>query len=140
MSFHSRLRITRRTLDQLLGPKTRLAIGLALLAAQVGWIATAQLGRARYFCWAPLHEHVRYRIEVTVNGRLLTQDEVAERYGRRSLFWDAERGEDWELNALEHVRDTVRRREQWPTAEEVRVLVSSRTNGREQTVWHWPTP
>jgi hypothetical protein len=116
-------------------PRAKIA-GLVLLALQVAWIAREQLGPSRYFCWAPLHEHVWYRLEARVGGVALTNAEVARRYGRKGAFYDVQRGEFWELNAAQHVFDTVARREGTLALEQrASVSVRYRTNDRETRSW-----
>jgi hypothetical protein len=110
--------------------------GFALLGAQLIWIAHEQLGASRYFCWAPLHEQVWYRIEARVGATPLSDAQIAERYGRKGAFYDAERREFWELNAAQHVLDTVAWRES-ALASEQRALVTVRyrINDRETRTW-----
>lgn len=116
-------------------PRANLAAA-ALLALQVGWIVHEQLGASRYFCWAPLHEHVLYEIEAHTGGRRLSHAEVALRYGRRgALDVDGTRF-FWELNAAQHVLDTVARRERslHPSVR-AEVTVRYRVNGRQEQTW-----
>jgi uncharacterized protein YifE (UPF0438 family) len=111
-------------------------VGIALLVAQLAWFAHEQAGRSRYFCWAPLHEHVWYRVDARHGGRTLTEGEVVARYGRLNAFHDRRRGELWELNAAQHVLDSVARRERsLPEDERVAVSVTYRIDDREPRTW-----
>lgn len=105
-------------------------------ALQLAWFAHEQRGASRYFCWAPLHELVWYRIDARVAGVPLSDAQVAARYGRRGALYDASRGAFLELNAAQHVLDTVARRERsLPAAQRARVTLRYRVNGREERVW-----
>lgn len=113
-------------------------VGWCFLALQALWFMHEQLGASRYFCWAPLHEHVWYRIDAEHNGRQLTDAEVTARYDRRGAFLDASSGEHWELNAAQHVLDTVRWHEQsLPVEQRARVTVSYRRNHHEARTWSY---
>lgn len=109
---------------------------IALLLAQLGWFAHEQAGRSRYFCWAPLHEHVWYRIDARREGQPLTEAQIIARYGRLNTFHDLARGELWELNAAQHVLDSVGLRERsLPPAQRAAVTVTYRINDREPRTW-----
>lgn len=116
-------------------PRARGA-AVALLALQVVWIIHEQLGVTRYFCWAPLHEHVFYQIEARQHGKRLSDAELAARYGRRGALYVAGARAFWELNAAEHVLDTVERRERTlhPSAR-AQVTVKYRINDRGTKTW-----
>lgn len=124
----------------------RERIGWMLLALQALWFGHQQQGPSRYFCWAPLHEHVWYRIDAVLadsasaNSRgealHLNAAEVARRYDRRGTFHDRGRGEHWELNAAQHVLDSVRWHEQsLPREQRAHVTVTYRRNDRETRTW-----
>src|SRR5689334_9646809 len=84
---------------------------ITLLALQVAWIAHEQLGTSRYFCWAPLHEHVWYQVDARRNGQRMSDREVAKRYGRRGALYIEPYRMFWELNAAQHVLDSIVLRE-----------------------------
>jgi hypothetical protein len=111
-------------------------LGVAALALQLAWFAHEQLGDTRYFCWAPLHEHVWYRVDARVRGRRLDDGAVALRYGRRGATYYTGRGEFWELNAARHVIDSIALRERsLPLAERATVTLTFRTDDREARTW-----
>lgn len=119
--------------------RARELAGAGLLALQLGWFAYQQTTPARYFCWAPLHEHVRYRVSAARGGRQLNDAQVDERYGRRGAFYDAARGEFWELNAAQHVLDSIAWREAaTPAAERLQVTVHYRIDDQEPRTWTLP--
>ncbi|MDH5676055.1 MAG: hypothetical protein OEZ06_28290 [Myxococcales bacterium] len=115
---------------------TRVAVGRALLLLQLAWFVYAQTGERRYFCWAPLHEHVFYRIEARVAGRPLDARALSVRYGRRNAFFDSTRGQHWELNAAAHVIDSIVWRERsLPPPERAEVTLRYRVNDGEARTW-----
>ena len=82
----------------------RSAVATALLAAQGLWFAYEQTTPTRYFCWAPLHEHVFYRVEARSGDRRLNDAEVASRYGEifmRSMAKPATIGK--QVNVMQHM-------------------------------------
>jgi hypothetical protein len=116
--------------------RARDAIGAGLLVMQALWFAHAQTTSARYFCWAPLHEHVFYRVTAERAGVFLSDRQVIQRYGRRGAFYDAARGEFWELNAAAHVIDSIAWREATlPPAQRMQVRMSYRIDDREPHTW-----
>ena len=116
----------------------RSRLALAWLCLQVAWFSWEQRGPSRYFCWAPLHEHVWYRIDAQVAGRSLSQDEIRARYERPGAFLDAKRVEQWELNAAAHIIDSIRLREaQEPPAGRAEVVLSYRRNAGESETWRY---
>ena len=119
--------------------RVRRAFAGLFVLAQLVAIVLGQLGPTRYASWAPLHEHARYRILARRAGLLLSAAEVDARYELSGMFRDAASGEDWELNAIEHVFDRIRRREQLlPPPLRAEVSVVYRRNGGEATTWTLP--
>jgi hypothetical protein len=111
-------------------------IGAVVLALQLGWFVHEQLGVSRYFCWAPLHEHVWYAIDARLAGKRLSADAVLQRYGRRGAFYDRTQRAFWELNAAQHVLDTIRLREDsLPAAQRARVTLRYHIDDREAHSW-----
>ena len=115
--------------------RARIAAAL-LLALQVAWIAHEQLGPSRYFCWAPLHEQVWYQIDARRGSERLSDAEVATRYGRRGALHVPEHRMFWELNAAQHVLDTIALRERslHPSAR-AEVTVRYRINNGGTRTW-----
>ena len=108
----------------------------AYLALQVLWIVSVPWHHDRTFAWAPLHEQVRFAIEVRRDGRLLTDDEVGRRY-RRGWHYDPSTREDWQLNELRRVQDVIEQTEQ-AHHDGARVTVRYRRNGGPAEEWRWP--
>jgi hypothetical protein len=110
--------------------------GAVLLGLQLLWFAWQQTGASRYFCWAPMHEHVWYQVLAERDGARVADEELAERYGRRGAFHDARRSEFWELNAAQHVIDSITWREATlPPAQRLRVTLTYRINDRGPHTW-----
>lgn len=110
--------------------------GFVVLAVQLVWVAHEQLGSSRYFCWAPLHEHVWYRVEAQVGGKALSDDQIAARYGRRGALYHRSARGFWELNAAQHVLDSLAWRERTlPPEQRATVSVLYRINDRGARTW-----
>jgi hypothetical protein len=113
--------------------------GASLLLIQGAMFVRARFVDSRYFCWAPFHSHARYAIDASVGGRALSADEIAVRYGIARLYWDAETRENWELNTMAHVFDTIAATERLlPSDERAKVEVTYRVNGRQPERWQHP--
>lgn len=117
----------------------RVVLGAQIVAVAVGpWTGGPSL-------WAPFHEHGIYRVEAELDGRLLTPDELVERYGvygrddvRRALS-DGLELPGWETNRLQDVLDRVAREEaRRPEGDRARVRVVYRVNGRPPVEWRAP--
>lgn len=113
---------------------TRLAIGLALLLAQVAWLVSGARPRA----WAPFHEHAVYTLSVlTKEGDTLDTKASLERYRLPTWHVSAERNEAWETNDLERVKDVIVDFEATTAAPAEWLLLRARVNGEEQPPWQW---
>ena len=120
---------------------SRLRIGIAtlLLGAQLGAITYARFVETRYFCWAPFHHEATYTLEVHVGQRSLSEAEALARYRIISFYRDRQSGRHWELNTIEHIKETIRQFEQNrsdSTPAEVRLSYS--INGAADEEWRWP--
>src|SRR3954451_4346974 len=82
----------------------RWIIGLSLLTFQVGAIVYAHFVPARYFCWAPFDMQTDYRLEVTVNRRQLSAQEIQQRYRRPAKGTDN--------RSTQHLIDIIEQAEQ----------------------------
>jgi hypothetical protein len=111
-------------------------LGGSLLVLQLAWFVHEQRGASRYFCWAPLHEHVWYRIDAKRGLAQLRDAQVALRYGRRGAHYDRTRGEFWELNAAQHVIDSiVWREEALPRSQRAHVTLHYRIDAGDTQTW-----
>jgi hypothetical protein len=109
----------------------RLLIGSAFLLAQLASIIYAQFGPSRYFCWAPNDYMVEYRLNVDVNGRTLTPQQILLRYRKpeTGIY----------QNVVQHLEDLVQQYETtYGRNDHAHVLLTYSINGREQKEWKWP--
>jgi hypothetical protein len=113
--------------------RLRWGIGLALLAFQLGAIVYARFVPSRYFCWAPFDMQTTYRLDVSVNGRKLTDKEVQQRYRRGA------RGTD--NRSTQHLIDIIEGVEQrYHPEDAVDVTMTYRVNGKEEQQWRFRRP
>jgi hypothetical protein len=106
----------------------RTLIGVAFLAAQLGSVIYAQMGPRRYFCWAPNDYMTDYRLTVAVDGRMLSDKDIARRYhlDAAGLY----------ENVAQHIIDVVTQYERTHgRARPATVVLRYRTNGREEHEW-----
>lgn len=105
--------------------------GVLLLAVQVVMIVAARFHPMRYYCWAPYDAQNEYEIHAVVDGRMLTPDEVLERYRLHSpainprMIYQV-------TGIIEQVEET------YHPGDPAVVDVVYRTNGGEEQRWHWP--
>jgi hypothetical protein len=109
----------------------RLLIGSVFLLAQLFSVIYAQFSPTRYFCWAPNDYMVEYRLNVDVNGRALTPQEILLRYRKPST--------GIYQNIVRHLEDHVRQYETtYGLNDHAHVLLTYSTNGGERKEWKWP--
>jgi hypothetical protein len=109
----------------------RTAIGVALLAFQLGAIVYARFTEARYFCWAPYDAQNEYVIEARVNGKPLTARQIRTRYRRGP--------EGVDNRSIQHVKDILAGAETlYHRDDPAEVTLRYRINGHEEQVWRWP--
>lgn len=113
------------------GVSWRVALGVALLLAQLGWV----LGGGRPALWAPFHEHAVFRLHVRLDGRELTTRESLERYGLSTWHVSDARDEAWETNDLDFVKAAVVARET-----EGEVELTAVVNGEPRAPWRYRRP
>jgi hypothetical protein len=98
---------------------------------QVGGLAYARFTPWRYFSWAPYDSRNDYTLDVTINGRSLSQADVVRRYGLTQY--------GREMRAILHVKDVV---EHYETTrgrgDNARVVLRYSTNDIPQPTWTWP--
>jgi hypothetical protein len=111
----------------------RTALGIALLAFQLGMIAYARFSPSRYFCWAPFHAQSNYEMGVTVNGRALTAGEIERRYRRPQKGINSRTIQD-EKGIIMQYEQT------YGKSERTEVTLRYRVNGGAEQVWQWPPP
>lgn len=111
----------------------RIVILGSLLAFQVGAIVYARTVESRYFCWAPYDQQTRYQIDVTVNGKKLSADEIRQRYRRPKMGNDN--------RSVRHVKDILEGAErQYHPQDQVEIVLTYRINGKEEQTWRYQQP
>jgi len=110
--------------------RSAVAIGIALLAVQVGLVAYEHLGPTRYFAWAPNDYVVQYRLTATVDGHHLSPA------GVRSRYHLAPHG-IWYFPAQHLVDDVQQYERTYGSRDRVRVTLTYRLNGHAQQTWRW---
>src|SRR5207245_1462427 len=109
----------------------RTLIAMLLLLFQLGAIVYARFVPTRYFCWAPYDMQTDYRLEVTVNGKPLTAEQIRRRYRR------PQKGTD--NRSVSHVTDILRQyQERYARGEDTRIVMRYRINGKDEQIWRWP--
>jgi hypothetical protein len=108
-------------------------LGLSLLAFQVGAIVYARFVPARYFCWAPYDMQTKYQLHVTVNGKQLTDKDIAQRYRRPQNGIDN--------RSVQHVIDIIELTEQrYHSADSTEVVMTYTINGKKEERWVYGQP
>lgn len=111
----------------------RWAIGLTLLVFQLSAIVYARFVPSRYFCWAPFDMQTDYRLDVTVNGRRLSPAEVRQRYRRPAQGTDN--------RSFQHIIDIIEQTERhYHPENETVVIMTYRSNGKQEEQWHYRQP
>ncbi len=111
----------------------RVSIGIAaaLIAAQLALIALARTTKARYFCWAPFYMQTDYQLDVTLDGKKLTPQEVRRRYRRPAKGAD-NRG-------VQNLIDIIQGyEERYAGPNKAEITMRYRINGKEEQVWRYP--
>lgn len=131
------------------GAWLRLALAAALLAAQCGIALWQHLGDTRYFAWAPNDYAVTYDLDVSVDGRRLTREQIADRY-RLDLTDRVDRNEQRELGLSphqhylwedppQHLIDRIDRYEETYGSGTAVVTLRYQVDGQSEHVWRWPS-
>lgn len=68
--------------------KGRLIIGILFLMVQVALIVYARFIPERFFCWAPYDIHTKFEVFVTIDGKVLSNEDVESRYGYKMKGWE----------------------------------------------------
>jgi hypothetical protein len=110
--------------------RAAVAIGIAVLAMQVGMVAYEHLGPTRYFAWAPNDYVVQYRLTATVDGHRLSAA------GVRGRYRVAPHG-IWYFPAQHLVDDVQQYERTYGSHDRVRVTLTYRLNGHARQTWRW---
>jgi hypothetical protein len=105
--------------------------GAALLVFQLVMIVYARFVPSRYFCWAPFDIQTEYKLQVKVNGRPLTGQEIRARYRRPQNGTD-NRSPQHVIDILQGYEETYGR------ADHAEILMRYRVNGKQEQTWRWP--
>ena len=112
--------------------RTRHVVALVFLGLQVLSITYARFVPERFFCWAPYDERAQYRIDVELNGRLLAESEVAQRYRYNPS--------GWEPRSVHNVISMVRQYERtYGKTDGAHIAIHYRINGAPEQTWTWPS-
>lgn len=110
--------------------KFLLAVGLLLF--QIIMIGYARFVPTRFFCWAPFDSLNLYQIQVTLAGKVLTPQEIKDRYRIESKGTDH--------RAISHVLLILKQYEEtYGRNDNAHVQVVYSVNGRKEQSWEWPT-
>ncbi len=108
--------------------RTPIWIGVLFLLVQLGSVIYARFIPERFFCWAPYDEHTYYRIDVTIDGELLSFDDVKSRYHYLP--------EGWEPRCIDNIFSLVQQYEStYGKAEDAEVKITYTTNGKTEKIW-----
>jgi len=110
--------------------RAAVAIGIAVLAVQVGLVAYEHLGPTRYFAWAPNDYVVQYRLTATVDGHRLSAAGVRGRYHLTPHGI-------WYFPAQHLVDDVQQYERTYGARDRVRVTLTYRLNGHAPRTWRW---
>ena len=106
-------------------------VGITFLVGQLAWGLYERTRPTRYFCWAPNDTVTDYELEVTIDSRLASDDQVYRRYGwpRAGRF----------ENVPQHLVDIIRQYEiTYGRRENARVRLRYRVNNHAPQEWVWP--
>jgi hypothetical protein len=127
----------------------RLLIAAAILLTQVGICAWQHFENTRYFAWAPNDYLVTYNLQVAVDGRTLTKEQIGHRYrldltGRlhadmkRKLGLAPSEQYVWE-DPPQHLLNRIKWYEQnYGSGDHARVSLSYQLDGGPLREWRWP--
>ena len=110
----------------------RRLLGIALLLLQVIAVIHARFVPSRWLgSWAPNDYAVWYRFQVRVGNRLLSPEQVGQRYALRS--------ESVYENPPQNLMDIVRQREQtYGRTDNAQVVLTYHQNREPMQGWRWP--
>ncbi|MFT4781913.1 MAG: hypothetical protein ACJAZK_001496 [Psychroserpens sp.] len=110
--------------------KIRFAIGFLFILLQVGSILYARFNPERFFCWAPYDTHVKFEVFVTIDRKVLTQQEAEARYKYKMRGWE-QRSIDNIFSLISQYEDT------YGKTDNAKVLMKYSTNGHEEKEWRY---
>jgi hypothetical protein len=109
----------------------RITAGVCLLLLQIVSVVHARFVSSRWLAWAPNDYAIEYKLQVQIDGRGLSTDEIGKRY---QLVPDGV----YE-NPAENLIDIVRQRERtYGRNDRAEALLVYRPNGGAPQEWRWP--
>jgi hypothetical protein len=109
----------------------RRSAGICLLLLQIVSVVHARFVASRWLAWAPNDYAVGYRMQVQIDGRALSADEIGNRYHVPS--------EGVYENPAQNLIDIVRQRERtYGGNDHAQVELVYRPNGGSPQEWRWP--
>ena len=107
------------------------AAAICLLFLQIVSVIHARFVSSRWLAWAPNDYAIGYRLQVQVNGRNLSADEVRKRYALPP--------EGVYENPAQNLIDIVSQRERtYGRNDHAEVVLTYRPNGGLAQEWRWP--
>ena len=111
--------------------RTRNTFGILFLCLQLAAVLAARFIPERFFCWAPYDEHSLLQTEVSILGKPLSPQEVADRYRYRM--------NGWEPRSIHNVFNLVRQYEQtYGRTDSALITIRYQTNGHPAKIWTYP--
>lgn len=108
--------------------KTRFYVGILFLLLQVGGIVYARYTPERFFCWAPYDNHTLFEVNVTINGKSFTQQQVEERYKYKM--------KGWEQRSIDNIISLISQYERtYGKHDNAKVKMTYSTNGHDEKTW-----
>lgn len=113
------------------GPAMRRSASMCLLLLQIISVINARFVSSRWLAWAPNDYAVVYRLQVQIDGRDLSADEIGKRYKLVS--------EGVYENPAQNLIDIVRQREQtYGRNDQAEAMLVYRPDGGAAQEWRWP--
>jgi hypothetical protein len=109
----------------------RRVAGICLLLLQIVSVVHARFVPSRWLAWAPNDYAIGYRMQVQIDGRALSADEIGKRYDLLS--------EGVYENPAQNMIDIMRQRERtYGRNDQAEVMLVYRPNGGLAQEWRWP--
>ena len=106
-------------------------IGMFFLFLQVLGVCYARFVPERFFAWAPYDEQTHYHIQVVIDEKLLSEEEVTKRYRVAS--------QRVESRTIHNIFNTIVQYEStYGSEDEAKVMVTYNINGKGEQLWQYP--
>ena len=108
--------------------KPRFVIGLLFIAMQIASVTYARFIPERFFCWAPYDIHTKFKVNVTIDGELLSPQEAEIRYKYKM--------EGWEQRSIDNIFSLIKQYEStYGKRDNASVEVIYSENGKPEEIW-----